>query len=163
MRHERGAASENLFIFRCDGFAFCDKLSQMVQLASLFIEASTVKRQHKREPLTLDEANRLANACESHEEKLVIWTLLDTGLRVSELAGLSKSNIDWQMHRLIFHGKGGPYGKRSKRRVVPISTRVQALIERHFAIHDGFGLSVRTIRPKMSEAVTSGKVDRKRF
>jgi integrase/recombinase XerD len=40
--------------------------------------------QYKREPLTQDEANRLANACQTHEEKLVIWTLLDTGLRVAE-------------------------------------------------------------------------------
>jgi len=40
--------------------------------------------QYRREPLTLEEANWLANACETHEEKLVVWTLLDTGLRVSE-------------------------------------------------------------------------------
>jgi hypothetical protein len=46
--------------------------------------------QYKREPLTQDEANRLANACQTHEEKLVVWTLLDTGLRVAELANLTK-------------------------------------------------------------------------
>ena len=45
--------------------------------------------QYKREPLTPDEANRLANACEHYREKLVVWTLLDTGLRVSELANLN--------------------------------------------------------------------------
>jgi integrase/recombinase XerD len=38
--------------------------------------------QYKREPLTQDEANRLANMCETPTEKLCIWTLLDTGLRV---------------------------------------------------------------------------------
>jgi integrase/recombinase XerD len=37
-----------------------------------------MRYQYKREPLTPDEANRLANACQTHEEKLVIWTLLDT-------------------------------------------------------------------------------------
>jgi len=62
--------------------------------------------QYKREPLTQDEANSLANACQTHEERLVIWTLLDTGLRVSELASLNKNNIDWQNHRLIIYGKG---------------------------------------------------------
>jgi len=46
--------------------------------------------QFKREPLTQDEANRLADACENHRERLIIWTLLDTGLRVSELAELKK-------------------------------------------------------------------------
>src|SRR5213596_2008642 len=45
--------------------------------------------QYKREPLTVD------NACNSHEEKLVIWTLLDTGLRVSELASLARDRVDW--------------------------------------------------------------------
>ena len=79
--------------------------------------------QYKREPLTPDEANRLAHACESHEEKLVIWTLLDTGLRVGELAGLTKNTIDWQGHRLIVYGKGGPYGSSSKRRIVPLSSQ----------------------------------------
>ena len=48
-----------------------------------------MKRQYKREPLSQEEANRLANACETHQKKLIIWTLLETGLRVSELAGLT--------------------------------------------------------------------------
>lgn len=59
-----------------------------------------MRYQYKREPLPPDEANRLANSCESHKEKLIVWTLLDTGLRVSELAELTKNNIDWQNHRL---------------------------------------------------------------
>jgi integrase/recombinase XerD len=93
--------------------------------------------QYKREPLTPEEANRLVNACQDHEEKLVVWTLLDSGLRVSELATLSRQNIDWQSSppRLVIHGKGGPFGKKSKRRVVPlVSTRSQTLLEGHFAI-----------------------------
>jgi integrase/recombinase XerD len=44
--------------------------------------------QFKREPLTQEEATRLANACATAEEKLAVWTLLDSGLRVSELATL---------------------------------------------------------------------------
>lgn len=77
--------------------------------------------QFKREPLTADEANRLASACTSFEEKLVVWTFLDTGLRVAELAGLKKENLDWQGHRIMIYGKGGPYGTKSKRRVIPLS------------------------------------------
>ncbi len=41
--------------------------------------------QYKREPLTADEANRLANACKTHEEKLVIWVS-----KVSDLPELRK-------------------------------------------------------------------------
>ncbi len=82
-----------------------------------------MRYQYKREPLTQEEANRLANVCETHEEKLVICTLLDTGLRVAELAKLNKDNLDWQNHRLMIYGKGGSYGKLSKRRIIPLSPR----------------------------------------
>ena len=27
-------------------------------------------------PLTLDEANRLASACETHQERLIVWTAI---------------------------------------------------------------------------------------
>ena len=96
---------------------------------------------YKREPLTQDEANRLSNACHTHEEKLVVWTLLDTGLRVSELATLKKEQIEWQNHRLTIYGKGGPYGSKSKRRILPLSDRIKPLIENHFAIYDTFNIA----------------------
>ncbi len=102
--------------------------------------------QYKREPLSDDETNALANACESFQEKLVVWTLLDTGLRVSEFAALTKDNIQWQERRLIIYGKGGPYGKRTKRRVLPMTERVRRLIEYHFAEHNEIGMSGRTIQ-----------------
>ena len=106
--------------------------------------------QFKREPLTQDEANRLANACNGHKEKLIVWTLLDTGLRVTELSKLSKQNIDWQGHRIMVYGKGGPYGSKTKRRVIPLSTRVQPLIEGHFSLHDSVGLGSRAIQRLIS-------------
>ena len=116
--------------------------------------------QFKREPLTQDEATRLANACTTHHEKLVVWTLLDTGLRVSELATLTKDNLDWQMHRLMIYGKGGPYGTKSKRRIVPLSPRVQPLIEGHFALHDTFGTSSRTIQRLIKSVANRAKISR---
>ncbi|MDO8805161.1 MAG: site-specific integrase, partial [Elusimicrobiota bacterium] len=79
--------------------------------------------QYKREPLTNANADRLANACSSGIEKVVISTLLDTGLRVSELAGLTKENVLWQDRRLLVYGKGGPFGKKTKRRIVPLTER----------------------------------------
>ena len=95
--------------------------------------------QYTREPLTQEEANRLATSC-------VTWTLLETGLRVSELAGLKKTNLDWQTHRIVVYGKGGPYGSRTKRRVIPLSPRIQLLIEEHFALPESLGMSPRTIQ-----------------
>src|SRR5262245_58477129 len=117
--------------------------------------------QFKREPLTQDEANRLANTCDNYEETLIIWTLLDTGLRVSELAGLKKHNLDWQNHRLMIYGKGGSYGTKSKRRIVPLTPRIQPLVEGHLALHDQFGISPRTIQRLILRVANRAAIGRK--
>ena len=101
--------------------------------------------QYKREPLNYDEVDRLINACDTFREKFVIWTLLDTGLRLSELADLKKDNIQWQEKRLVIYGKGGPYGKKTKRRVIPMTERVRRLVEYHFAENNGIGVTKRTV------------------
>jgi Tn3 transposase DDE domain/Phage integrase family len=85
--------------------------------------------QYVREPLTTEEADRLAAACEAPTEQLIVWTLLDTGLRVSELCALTSKDILWQQRQLRIKGKGGPHGKKTKVRVVPMSRRVRALRE----------------------------------
>jgi integrase/recombinase XerD len=111
--------------------------------------------------MTVCEANRLANACQTHEEKLVVWTLLDTGLRVAELAKLTKDNLDWQNHRLMIYGKGGPYGKLSKRRVIPLSPRVQPLIEGHLGLHDSMKIGIRTIQRMVKILANRAHIRRK--
>jgi integrase/recombinase XerD len=116
--------------------------------------------QYKREPLTQDEANRLANTCLIHVEKLVVWTLLDTGLRVAELAGLTKQHFDWQAHRIMVYGKGGLYGLKSKRRVIPLSPRIQPLLEGHFALHETLGMSVRTIQRLVKRVANRAHISR---
>jgi len=55
--------------------------------------------QFNREPLTADEANRLASVCNIYEEKLIVWTLLDTGLRVAELANLTKDGSEQEFDK----------------------------------------------------------------
>ncbi len=116
--------------------------------------------QYKREPLTQEEANRLSNACETGEERLVIWTLLDTGLRVSELASLTRKQIDWQGHRITVYGKGGPYGSKTKRRVLPLSSRIQSLIESYFSLNDEFGMTPRTIQRVVKRVANRARITR---
>jgi len=116
--------------------------------------------QFKREPLMPEEANRLASTYQDAQEKLVIWPLLDTGLRVAELANLKKDNIDWQGHRLMVYGKGGPYGSKSKRRIIPLSPRVQPLIEGHFAPHHSLGITPRTIQLLVKRVANRARISR---
>ena len=99
--------------------------------------------QYVREPLTAEESDRRSNACETPTERLVVWTLLDTGLRVSELCELTPKNVLWQQRQLRFKGKGGPNGKKTKVRVVPMSNRVRALLEHHFALEKAFPVKTR--------------------
>jgi integrase/recombinase XerD len=118
--------------------------------------------QYKREPLSTEEGNRLVNACEMPEEKLVVWTLLDTGLRVSELASLTRKQIDWQARppRMVIFGKGGPYGTRTKRRVVPMSIRTRTLLEHHFALNETFGVTARTIQRLVKRVANRAGISR---
>ena len=102
--------------------------------------------QYRREPLTNEEADRLINACKTALEKLVIFTLVDTGLRVSELASLKKENILWQDRRLVIYGKGGPYGKKTKRRIVPLTERVYTILSHYFALQDSLGYTDRALQ-----------------
>lgn len=60
--------------------------------------------------------------------------------------GMDPYKLEWQEHRLVIPGKGGPYGKHSKRRVIPMTERVRRLIEYHFAEHNDIGMSGRTIQ-----------------
>src|SRR5271157_49489 len=99
--------------------------------------------QYVREPLTAQESDRLSNACETPTERLVVWTLLDTGLRVGELCDLTRKNVLWQQRQLRFKRKGGPHGKKTKVRVVPMSSRVRALLEHHFAREKAFPVKTR--------------------
>jgi len=69
-------------------------------------QESNVAYHYVREPLRAEEADALSHACESSEEKLIIWTLLDTGLRVSELCGLTPHHILWQQKAFRIQGKG---------------------------------------------------------
>ena len=76
-----------------------------------------------REPLTAEESDHLSNACETPVERLVVWALLDTGLRVGELCRLPSKNILWQPRQLRIKGKGDPAGASPGRRAVRRSAR----------------------------------------
>jgi integrase/recombinase XerD len=114
--------------------------------------------QFVREPLRAEEADQLCQACETLLEKLVVWILTDTGLRVSELCSLSAQNILWQQKSLRISGKGGPYGKKSKKRVVPMSARVRVLLEHYFAINDTFPIGPRRAQKIVKSVANKAKI-----
>ncbi len=114
--------------------------------------------QYVREPLRDEEADQLCQACETLQEKLIIWTLLDTGLRVSELCGLTPQHILWQQKSLRITGKGGPHGKKSKKRVVPMSKRVQTLLEHYFAINNQWPVGPRQVQKIVKQVANRARL-----
>lgn len=114
--------------------------------------------QYVREPLRAEEADRLCQACESMQEKLIVWTLIDTGLRVSELCALNPQQILWQQKSIRVSGKGGPYGKKSKKRVVPMSKRVQTLFEHYFAINNHWPVGIRQVQKIIKNIANRAKI-----
>lgn len=124
--------------------------------------------QFRREPLTVTETEQLTHACNDAEEKIVIWTLLETGIRVSELASLTRSNIDFQTHRLTVYGKGrggkrvkkGVEQPRSKRRVIGISSRLRQLLEPYMLTHERFDVSKRTIQRIVTRVASRAGITR---
>lgn len=111
-----------------------------------------------REPLHAEEADALYQTCETMQEKLIIWTFLDTGLRVSELCGLTPHSIEWQQKALRITGKGGPHGKKSKKRVVPMSKRVQTLLEHYFAINERWPVGIRQAQKIVKQVANRAKL-----
>jgi hypothetical protein len=49
---------------------------------------------------------------------------------------LPPEHLQWQQKMLRISGKDGPYGKLPKKSVVPLSRRLQAPLEAHFALNE---------------------------
>lgn len=99
------------------------------------MESKTVKPIEIRRPLSPEHEDALRMACETPKEKLIIFTLLETGLRVGELCALTDQSILWQQGAMRVNGKGGPFGKMSKLRLVPMSPIVKTMLHAYFSLN----------------------------
>lgn len=107
---------------------------------------------YKREPLEEDEVMALRKSCKSFEEELVINVLLETGLRVSELAKLTEENISWQRNCITLIGKG------RKRRVIPMSNLVRFYMTQVFTRNTTIPLAIRTIQKYVKNVAERSRV-----
>jgi len=76
--------------------------------------------------LTIEELERVRDACRKPMDRLLVEMLYSSGVRVSEAADLDWIDIDWESKRaLVRDGKGG------KARIVPLSTRTVMLLREY--------------------------------
>lgn len=108
----------------------------------------------KREPLSADEYDRFTHAADSGEERLIVWTLLDTGLRITEFASLTKDSIDFQAHTLTVIGKG------RKKRTVPVPGRTRELLESYLIANDCIRIGPRQIQRVVAKVARRAKIKR---
>ncbi len=83
----------------------------------------------KRQPYTVREIDALMKVADP-SEKVMVLLGAHAGLRISEMVGLSWSDIDWERSSLKVLGKGG------KRASVTISAKLEAELKNLRTLHD---------------------------
>ena len=69
---------------------------------------SRIKKDTKKErELHEDELEKLANGCRNIRDRALIEFMYATAARVSEVAGINISDVDFQEKSVLLHGKGG--------------------------------------------------------
>ena len=114
----------------------------------------------RHRPLTRDEPERLNSACRTPRDRRVIWTLLDTGLLVSELADLTAEAValeSYYLYACLRKSAGGEGGYRK----IPITPRLAPLLDSWFSKHESFGLSARSIQRVVRDVGLRASIERK--
>ncbi len=60
----------------------------------------------------------------------------------------------------MVYGKGGPYGSKTKQRILPLSARVQPLIENHLSMYEKMDMSARTIQRIVKDVANRAHIRR---
>lgn len=111
---------------------------------------------YKREPLEDDEIEAMKKACTTFDEEMCLNILLETGMRVSELANLREDQISWQRSCITTVGKGG------KRRVIPLSSRARFYLTECFSAGtQRFPLASRTIQKYIKTIADRARIHKK--
>ena len=118
--------------------------------------ASTIalskKERKRRVSLRVDEYRKLLHAAASHSRDYAMLQLfLQTGIRITELVGLTLSDLDLDQGKMLIHGKG------SKQHTISLEKKASQALESYLAVrppgadqhvfltYQGTGFSVRGV------------------
>ena len=75
---------------------------------------------------------------------------------------VTRQHILWQEKTLRISGKGSPHGKKTKKRVVPLSRRIQTLPEHYFALHEKWFVGTRQVQKIVKKISNKAQIRRNR-
>lgn len=115
------------------------------------IKSAKVDPKGARHALTVEELERLRDACVGYKEKALVEFMVSTGCRLSELIGVMVDTINFRDRSVKVHGKGG------KNRIVYFSIRAKLMIEEYLHSRRGgvalFSCDRAPHRPTQSRAI----------
>jgi len=152
--HGLKKATQNYYVVALRGFL---RYLARRDIKSLAVDKVELAKQPERkvEFLEGDELWRLLDApsggdLRSLRDKAILETLFSTGLRVSELVGLNRREIDVRKRQFSVRGKGG------KVRVVFLSKRAKQALEEYLRKRRDIDVAVFVRIPRGRQKVTSG-------
>ena len=126
----------------------CIKAFYKYLLQQQLIDVNTISKVQgpktaKKLPVFVEETNmntlldelKFANTYKGLQAKLILNLLYQTGIRRSELTGLTNSKVD------IFNSEIKVLGKRNKERIIPISIDLKRNLEAYLLVKKGMGLT----------------------
>ncbi len=102
------------------------KKNPMVKIRSLKVD-----KKGARHAMSLEDLERLRNACRTYREKALVEFLVSSGCRVGEVTGIELSDVDFRDRSVKVLGKG------LKERTVYFSVRAKLMIEEYVNHHKG--------------------------
>jgi site-specific recombinase XerD len=102
-----------------------------------YVVRSPLRKIHKikadkkiKETISDEGLERLRNACENQRDRAMLEILISTGMRVSELIGLDRADINFTERECVVFGKG------SKERTVYLDARAKIHIQLYLESRD---------------------------
>nr|WP_113675652.1 tyrosine-type recombinase/integrase [Vallitalea guaymasensis] len=113
--------------------SFYSWLSQQEYITKNVMNGIKYPKRNKnlRKALTLEQIEQLRDSCLTYRERALLEFLLSTGCRVSELVGLSVSDIDWSRMTFSIIGKG------RKERKCYFTSKTRYYLEKYLKIRKG--------------------------
>lgn len=113
------------------------KKNPMLKIRSLKLD-----KKNARQALSVEELERLRDACEGYREKALVEFLVSTGCRLSEVAQLRVDDLNFSERSVLVTGKG------DKDRLVYFSVRARLMLQEYIKERKGGdGLFVSTKAP----------------